>query len=427
MFDGIKILNLKSNLTNKDFAVRLMTETGEILKGKQYFNDDGLHFIYYPDGTNKYQLHGSLHKYFNSGAHNYNDYTLPHLLDTISKLWQRYGIDPTINILNNLEFGVNIISPMPLAKIFKNIVHYKGKIPREFNIDGSKGIEFVLSRYIIKIYAKGLQYHQNERLIRFEIKVLKMQFFKDYQIKINTLSDLLNFSQYDAFKTILTKVWDEILFTDYSINTANLNGKKQLLFALGNNRNYWKNLLPVSQNYDDNRKNPEYKKQRKKYYKKLSKFKSLLKKYSSSAIQTEISKLIAEKWEQLSYADSRTKDSIAEFLNQFIEKKGDKLTACQNIKQGQINTLNIVLNCPPINIRRCMVCGIDISHKRFNAKYCSKKCKNAFTNPKLNPRNNIKKKIERRMKQEYLFDIRPFIKLSNREKYLLSKPNSIFN
>jgi len=427
MFDGFKILNLiAENLFDNPlltFPLPIHDKTAEVLNRPRIAKYNGLTFTHVNNNT---RLTGSLHKYNNSGLHNYNDYNLPDLLHTLIDLWQKFNINPTKNELNNVEFGVNVITHYLFDVISKNIIHYKGKPFVPFDIDKANGIECKLSDFIIKIYDKGHQYNRLENIIRIEIKVIKMNFFERKGITLNKLADCLTID-FKALGDVLLSVWNEILFTDETIKNNGLTTKERLLFANGNNPKYWEKLKPDSDNFINRSQNPNYKKQRKKYYKELDNFKSLLNKYSTSTIQADISKLISEKWDLLTFADIQTRDKITDFLKQFETRKGDKVTDLKITEKGQSNILSIVSFCPPQQ-RYCLVCGMDITKRRFNCKFCSKKCKNTFTNPLLNPKNNLIRKIDKRMKQPHgLFDIQPFIKLSDRDKYLLSKHNSIYN
>lgn len=427
MFDGFKILSLYSNtdlLNNQylEFPLANNDKTTEIDNNARF---QGLIIRL---RNNRFSLYGSLHKYFNKGFHNYNDFHVLDLLNTIQDIHSKFGIDPAINRLNNIEFGVNVISPIPLIELFDSLIQHKGIAFQKFTIKGAKGLVCKHNRYIIKIYAKGIQYKQTKTLLRYEIKVLKMEFFRQYNLNIDTLSDLLNNYQYKALGEVLTKIWDEILFTDLSIDIGILNSKEHIIYAEGNNPKYWEKLIPKSKIFSGGNQNQNYKRQRKKYYRNISRFKKLINNYSNRNLQDEISELICEKWNELTSIAPDMRDKLTKLLIQFQSKTRDKLTTTKNSNKGQNNTLSIEQRiCPPPLYRNCLICGINISNKKNNAKYCSKKCKNTHTNAILNPRNNLIKKLERRTKTPGLFDTYSFIKISDKEKEILEKPNTIYN
>jgi hypothetical protein len=458
MKDGFKILNLKAEdilnnpllkfnslkLSDKDETGEPTGEpTGEIIKQTAIYNS--LIFTHRNETVklkNGKKIHiintklsGSLHKYFNSGLHNYNDFFISNLLSVIIDLWEKFRINPLTNEMNNLEFGVNIITPYSYDEIKRSIINHKGKPYREFDIDGAKGIEFKHSDYIIKIYAKGIQYNRElnlnlpVNLIRYEIKVIRMEFFKRKGIRLNFLSDCLT-TDLNALGDILLSTWSEILFTDTSINTRQLKQHEKLIYANGNNPNYWQNLKPLAINFLNGNKDTTYKQQRKKYYRELNKFKSLLTKYSTATIQQDISKLITEKWKELIFIDSETEDKITNFINSISVKKRDKITDLKYSEKGHNNNSCIVSVCPILSIKTCKYCGKDISQTRKNRVFCdnNNKCKNDYNNPLLNPKNNFKRMYEKRMQEPPgLFNTNEYIILTEYQKQLQSKHNSIYN
>lgn len=421
MIDGYKILNLPvsiDELLNNElllFPLKFNELDGVIIDEPRTAEYKGQYFTI---KNNNVKLKGSLHKYHNNGSHNYNDFNYLDLTNVIFDLSNKFNLNPGNTYLNNLEFGVNILIPVKPEEFFKYVINYKGTPFQKFNIIGAKGIECIMSNFVIKMYDKGHQYNQPGKLLRFEIKVFKMQYLKDKKINIKTLADLLNIDELNNLKRILKDVFNDILIYDYSINQKNLNAKERLILSQGNNPKYWEKLKPDSKNFENDNKDKEYKKQRKKYYRELNNFKKLISKYSTSTLQKDISNLSEQKCNQL--------------LN--IEgKKGDKLTDLfnniQHIKKGQINISNIVSFCPKVEDskpRICLTCKTDISNKKKSAKFCSKKCKNDYTNPLLNPKNNLLRRIEKINSYPLLFDNSEFIILSAIEKELLIKTNSIY-
>ncbi|MCX6232280.1 MAG: hypothetical protein NTZ33_12135 [Bacteroidetes bacterium] len=338
--------------------------------------------------------------------------------NVISELCNKFNINPGITKLNNLEFGVNIQIPINPEKFFNYVINYKGTPFHKFNIKNAKGIECEKGHYYIKIYDKGYQYNQNGNLLRFEIKVVKMQYFEKKGIKIKTISDLLNINELYHLKDVLTATFNDILIYDYSINAKELNEKQKLILSNGNNPKYWEKRLPDSKDFDGGNINKEYKKLRKKYYLELENFKKLLNKYSTSTLKNDMSILIEEKCKKLLRIEIKKEDKFTDILN--IPK---------SIEKGQIYISNIVSSCPMINDKNqriCLNCKKDISDKKENAKFCSKKCKNDYTNPLLNPRNNLIKRIKRLNSYPVLFDNNQFIQLSNHEMKLIENQNSIY-
>ena len=435
MIDGIKILNLIVNLRELldneclDFKGNHSAKTGDVYQYPLYSKYNELEFIIrdnskqikeHPTTAQRifFNLNGSLHKYWNNGNHNYNDFHFTDLQHTIFDLRDRFNIDIDSSELNNLEFGVNVYIKQPPEEVFNAIINYKGTPFQKFNIKGAKGIECIMTNFIIKIYDKGHQYKLPGNLLRFEIKVIKMAHFKTKRIYINTLSDLLKYSEIYKLKDVLRGVFDDILFTDYTINTDNLNHSERLILATGNDPKHWVHLNPKSKNYTKGNKDKEYISKRKFYYRERDKFIKVVCKYSTSTMQKDISFLIEKKCTELLYHSG-----------EIVDKFTDNLTIEKTTDSGQITTSYIVGYCPPstINTRVCLTCQRDISDKKKIAKYCSKKCKNDFTNPLLTPKNNLIKKLKKIEKENCLFDVLEFVVFSEQQRELLNRKNTIQN
>lgn len=416
MIDGILILRLAviiNDLLNNDLLSFPLPidKNGEILNKTRTSEHRGLFFIF---KNNNVKLNGSLHKYWNNGLHNYNDYFFTDLQKTIFELSEKFSIDIEKSILNNLEFGVNIQMKYTSAEVFLSIVDYKGTPFRPFTIPGAKGIECETNNFYIKIYDKGHQNNQPKNLLRFEIKVRKMKFFKDRGINITSLATLLEHSEIIKLGAVLKGIFDEILFTDYNINQNKLTPANRLILSNGNNPKYWEQLNPNSKKFEGGNKNKEYISKRKKYHRERDNFKKLIEKYSTSTMQKDISLLIEKKCNE---------------LLKIVDKFPDCKTTSKDNESGQIHISDIVGYCPPSanDTRVCLTCKKDISDKKKTAKFCSKKCKNDYTNPILNPKNNLVRRLEKLQSGCLLFDVSEFIVLSEQQRELLNRINSIKN
>jgi len=420
MIDGTKILNLpviiEELLNNRyvSFPIHVNEKDGEILDYARFTEYKGLTFRI---KNNNVKLDGSLHTYHNNGIHNYNDFHFSELIDVINDISTKFSIPIERTYLNNIEFGVNIEIPFTVDELFKSIICYKATPFQKFNKKGTKGIECERPKFIIKIYDKGWQYELTSNLLRFEIKVIKMQFLKQKNVKIQTLHDLLNINELNKLKTILADVWNDILFYDYSINETDLNARERLILSNGRNPKYWENMHPDSKNFKGGATDNEYKKQRKKYYRDIDNYKKCLSVHSSSNIQKNISELIIRKCDELLFINNEIRDKCTDVLN-----------SLKNSKKGQMYILDIKDICPiapEVKKRVCLSCNKDISQKSINAKYCSKKCKNDYTNPLLNPRNNLINRIAKLNRHTKLFADEEFFVFTSVQLDLLNNINTI--
>jgi hypothetical protein len=258
-FIKIKINDLHSSIleasTLLDFFDNINLSTGEIKTTNKYGNKviphkkasyKSLEFRIYETGT--ITLSGSLHKYWNSGAHNYNDFDLDAFRWVLKDLNTTFNIVAENCILRCLEIGVNIIPPIATNHFLDYCFLHK-TLPFEYkhNSDEGKYKQVKHSQYIIKIYNKALHYKKNFRdieteILRFEIKYTKMQ--KLNERGIYNLNDLLNYGLHN-FKNELLKEFNNILFYDNTIQSKSK--------SLPNYKNpiYWTDLLkkPTKTNY----------------------------------------------------------------------------------------------------------------------------------------------------------------------------------
>ena len=202
------------------FFDAIVLKTGEYGSYKRGYYK-GLKFtIYYITEKTNYRrvtIAGSLHKYWNNGIHNYNDFGMKELVLVLKDIYQKFNIHPRNCILRSIEIGVNLIVPTLTKTVLENCILHKTK-PFEPNTYRGKGylIQNSKSHYLIKIYDKKLDskekgYSSNKELMRFEIRYLKMQFLNN--LGIFTMQDLLNFGL-EKFKPILLNHWKSILFFD---------------------------------------------------------------------------------------------------------------------------------------------------------------------------------------------------------------------
>lgn len=207
-----------------------------------YYN--GLEFYIYDSGT--VTLSGSLHKYWNKGAHNYNDFNTEAVKWVLNDLKEKFNIEPEQCILKCLEIGINITPPIPTNEILDYSFLHK-TLPFEYqkNSEEGKYKQAQHSQYIIKLYNKALHYLskgfkiQNE-IMRFEIKYTKMQ--KLNEKGIFDLNSLVNYGLHN-FKSELLTEWQNVLFFDDTIQIDPLSAKTKTKLLEYSNQNYWTGLL----------------------------------------------------------------------------------------------------------------------------------------------------------------------------------------
>jgi hypothetical protein len=197
-------------------------------------------------------VEGSLHKYWNSGLHNFNDFNIYHLYWVVQDLNEKFNIDASNCILRQVEIGVNISPPKQTKAILDCcILHKTTPFKWMYTKDEGDYIQARHQRYFIKIYNKRKHYEKQGYLIdkeifRFEIKYRKMKALNDGGI--HTLHDLYD-ADFKGFKEVLLTEWNNVLFADSEALKGHKNEYKY------RNLNYWTELNSNKLKYHRNQLN----------------------------------------------------------------------------------------------------------------------------------------------------------------------------
>lgn len=205
-----------------------------------YYSKDNIKIKYFVD-SGLITLSGSLHKYFNDGLHNHNQFTYENYLNALERLKNEFAVSPENLYIQTLEYGVNLKPPIRTKKILDNLLmhrHTKAESP----INNKRGYykQFKHDKYIIKAYDKRKQFKLNSELMRFEIKVNN---WSENRLKhgIKTLADF-NKSDKTIFVNNLVDKWNEIIFYDPTINCLDKWDKYS-------NQNFWSDEKIKKQKY----------------------------------------------------------------------------------------------------------------------------------------------------------------------------------
>jgi hypothetical protein len=205
----------------------------------------GLNFKVYSTGY--IQMAGSLHKFYNGGRHNHNDFTYNGLVRTIQELSDCLG-EPIVNFcVHNIEFGLNLHLKESPKNIIDSLITYQSKgfyNPNPITIGDNRGFEkgkrFDLTQYSLKIYDKSQMYSDAQpNIIRIELKFKKMERIK--RIGFNTLLDFTQTEKLDEMMNLLLKSLDGCIFNE-NILSDSLTIKEQLDYKDYINPDYWVGL-----------------------------------------------------------------------------------------------------------------------------------------------------------------------------------------
>ena len=361
----------------------------------------------------KVRMQGSLHKYRNHGKHNHDDFTVAEVGKVVREIAERLEIDTQQTELNNVEFGVNVVLDFPVKMVLDNLIHYKGSPFMKVVEDGMSFFQCRKAHFIIKIYDKGLQYHLSNNVLRFEIKVMRMQYLKTKSIALRYLSDLLNVEIYEPLGNILTETFNSILFGDASINERLLTAKELETYLRASNPKTWEVKDGIQSKW-------------KKLQRLESSYLNILDKYREGVnFKSVVADLIRAKSLELSTI-YRPIETVLSFENvHFLptENQDEKtpnvhfLHFSYSVNTG--HTGNSISTSTPDNkdqkIKLCSGCGKPIERER---NYHSLECKNRRDerNSRSNDRNNFKKRYKKLISAKSLFNVEELVKLTEEQR-----------
>lgn len=234
-----KILNNK----NLEFIAEVNTKTGE-LSNRSKATYKGLTFIHVKPKKHInheiVEIEGSLHKFWNDGKHNFNDFGINELYQVTEELYQEFEIEPKQILLKRVEIGVNINPNASTNKVLSSCLLHKTTELKSTYVCGEGNYKQAKYRdKVIKLYDKKIQYRTKypnlvDEILRFEIKYLSMRpLFKK---GIYTLHDLIDTDSLILGNLLITE-WENILMSDFKAIHA-----KHEYFYKYSNVNFWLGL-----------------------------------------------------------------------------------------------------------------------------------------------------------------------------------------
>jgi len=239
-----------------NFNTLVNTSTGEMNSAYKKANYKNLVFkVYEPTHAHpagRIVLEGSLHKYWNNGTHNFNDFGLVQIDEVLKDLAQKFKIQPQSCILKNLELGVNITPPEPTSKILQYcLLHKKKPLERQYVRDEGNYKQAELQKHLVKFYDKARQYQKNGFALSAEIMRIEKRWKKMHQLNqlgIYSLAHLLKYGL-ENFKVDLLREWGNVLFFDW------ITLKDHPQKGHYSNPNFWQELKPENFKYHRKRLN----------------------------------------------------------------------------------------------------------------------------------------------------------------------------
>lgn len=186
----------------------------------------------------------SLHKYFEQGV-NWTDFPMHKVQAAIAELSEELEIPADELHVHFLEFGANIPTDRTPPAIFGKYHFYKRRMFSDAaNADPNATFNEAVCRAAqidIKAYDKGRQYGF-VNLMRFEIKVKKMQFLHSKNIDLFLLSDLVKPEIWHGLECCLLRVYSDI-FKFENVDERSMTSSERNRYAQGQRYDYWPGLL----------------------------------------------------------------------------------------------------------------------------------------------------------------------------------------
>lgn len=387
MIDGVKIKCIGTtpevwlNNTLLKFCTKVDTTTGEVLAKNRVAYYRGLAFHIVPSRVSA-DVHlfaqGSLATYYNGGVNNAFDFDVNMLAETIAELQTKLNINPDTAVIQSFEFGANIVPDQSVQSIIKGLRAYQSdtfgalKMDKVFNGKQLKRYETNL-----KLYDKGLQIAKPQlNTIRIEYCFLYSRIVNKHGFSV--LADFLDVDKLNALKSILLDVWANIIYYDKGMSWRLMNQKQKEKMLYYLDATNWGQFTKM---------------QRKRA---KENFRELYDQFCTSTTQADVLGLLAKKLNDLTakkcyhfkkFSNEFEAEKMLLFQNKDKDRNSNK-KLYENIKQKKVG------KCVKIQLKKCCVCGSDISHKKRSALYCSKHCNNSNQATKRKMKRHEQNKVE---------------------------------
>lgn len=236
MYDFIRLETSSRSFANHLLGLPILTDkmsgfnhnTSEIL-GTIKAKYRGLNFQIFPSG--RIVIYGSLHKYFNLGEHNHNDFSYHNLLLVLSDLKTKFGNEVLKMSVTGVEFGLNINTLFDPTLFVDRCISHSNKerspIVKDDLKGFEKGISFNTTDFRVKIYNKSKQYRQPINILRLEVKYLRNRIFKEANVRI--LADILNPDAIKFFSEDLFKKISQLIYVE-ELGSNQLNRREERIY-----------------------------------------------------------------------------------------------------------------------------------------------------------------------------------------------------
>jgi len=195
---------------------------------------------------------GSLHKFWNHGLHNCDDYTHQKFCNTLVRLHSELGINPEITTFHGIEFGVNIQLPYGANEFIQRVAMYSDK--KKTAAEKEKhGIRVHFDDFEIKVYDKTAQspMYALPNTMRFEVVIKRSERMRKKLIDDNTtvcrmLSDLAKIEIWNDLHREILRCYDALVIYDIDVQSLQkehrISDEDARLLIEGKDIAYWDKL-----------------------------------------------------------------------------------------------------------------------------------------------------------------------------------------
>lgn len=394
MIDGVKIrIQGRARERLRGNELIQWRPNGTSKEGRPKFRGTWAGFIFVGNDRECWEFRGSFHKY-HEGGKNVGDFMLSQFVRTVNEVCERLRLHPGSVNVRNVETGVNVVPPVSTRDVLAQIIMHKGARPSQMkDAKPGHGITVDHTTFRFKVYDKADQNNLDGDLLRFEVADSKMATMKREiwpdrsERRTVTLADLLDPSVWQALNTLALRRFDELLILEPDVNTEGLSEMDRALLTNAIRPDYWQGLK--SSTRCDHRRRLD----------------QLVAERGTSHLKAELRKRIANKFTAAIDIGARTNCPTVEPMAMTPPDTPDR-TSCPLVIKGQ----NVRGEEGKVEVRRCPVCGRDITHQDPRSQVCSerlygkegKRCRNALSNRSLTLRRMAVRSVP-------LFDERPFI------------------
>lgn len=312
----------------------------------------------------KVSVRGSLHKFFNGGEHNANDFTPGMAREAARGLVEALGVNPEAVNVGGFEFGVNIPLPFDSDRFINGIIALRAgeRVPiKTPTIKNALGVVFEYGDYDVKIYNKSKESpapYSDHNILRVEIKVKRRKIIKN--ARVESFGDLVERGTWRVLSGWLRGIVPGLVFYEHgTVDSSGFSPTREKLFRDGTTINYW-DLCRM----DNSRQT---------YRNRLNSFERLINTCTSSTMKADVNALFQMKIDEimalLADEETRPENDRVEVPRAGVAGGRDEVVVM--FPGSFAGKVLPSLVCSRGEGKTCPVTGLNISMQRSDSRFLS--------------------------------------------------------